>query len=167
MSRHSAMARHAFCWPFWYATVLSFVVFSVTEANQTNQTRCLACSYTRAGDGTRDFECVSNATHFVQSLPVLCNFNTHACVTIAVYSAGYGHVASLSRSCYAQPSGGSPSCDGGTNPRCQRYCRTDYCNVEHGDIHATITANGVASLGLQTWVVWLLSAGGVLFLLCL
>ncbi|XP_076456102.1 uncharacterized protein LOC143290489 [Babylonia areolata] len=150
------------------AAFLVCCFFSVTAATAAaaTGTNCLACSYNYAGDGSRDRECVTNATHFVSSVNVSCNFATHSCVIIATYEPGYTRLSSLSRTCEETPNGlPAYGCqDLGGRPRCRQYCRSDWCNVGHGDIHMeTDDGNGAASLGKGRWW-WGVLSGSLLLL---
>ncbi|CAG5121042.1 unnamed protein product, partial [Candidula unifasciata] len=107
---------------------------------------CLACSYTFAGDGTRDRECVTDVLSNAHTKVVNCT--SGRCYIKAVYAHDYLKLDSLSRGCNFDTSD-SDKCDPPTSmiPTCQMVCSSDQCNSQHGDIWSSKKHdNGDASL---------------------
>ncbi|PVD36025.1 hypothetical protein C0Q70_02995 [Pomacea canaliculata] len=115
------------------------------------QTKCVACSYQMAGDGTTDYACVNDSLRHTHSTNITCNFTTHSCVIKAVYryeglnvtgqyDEGSGRrlnrnrsdntTRSVTRSCLPASATSSEVCGYTDRRTCLLECKTNMCNAE-------------------------------------
>ncbi|GFO14168.1 hypothetical protein PoB_004067300 [Plakobranchus ocellatus] len=99
---------------------------------------CVTCSYTFAGDGSTDYQCVNDVHNFTKTSTASCS--SGLCTIRTVYTNGFGRIKSLFRGCGTSVLNG---CDQPESvyPTCTVTCSTPQCNDQNGDLRASLHAN--------------------------